>query len=532
MEKAQNQFSSVQDTLGLANVLVNIASLENSRGNYILSFKIYQEAISFYQSINEAQGIIKVYVNLGNQQLKLNNFNEALSYYLKAEEYSVNSQNDIYLAYIYNGLGSIFLRNEFENKNLDEAEKYLSLALDIFEKTGNVGQAGSVINNLSRVYKERGEFSKAIDSYSEYIKLGLNRNSNSALLEGYHNLAILYKEMGEYNLALENLENAEDKAISISDPVNYIHILSNLVDVHMSIGNLQLAQDYLTKYKVLRDSIYDDEKIESLNELQVKYQTKEKEELLAKEIQVSEQRKLRNIFLSIFIFVLVVAIGVIIWLNKKRRVQELMVKQKELEYESLKASLVGQEQERTRLASDLHDSVGGVLTAVRMMHSSYKRDVGEKGQRVDELLEEAAKTVREVSHNLSSNTLERYGIVKSIEQAINALPDNLEVNYEANIPEDQLTEETKKSVDYIVKELLTNTVRHAKASTIDLELNIFEGTLLITYEDDGKGFNNTLVDDGIGLSNIRKRVALLKGLIDISTREGEGFVCSIEIKVN
>ncbi|QSE98705.1 ATP-binding protein [Fulvivirga lutea] len=532
LERALGQFSAVQDSFGIANVLVNLASLENTKGDFVRSFKLYHEALDCYQNLNDVQGLIKVNVNLANQQLKLNNINEAFAYYLKAENYSINSRIDTYLAYIYNGLGSIFLRNDFENRNLDKAEKYLNQALNIFEEERDIDQAGFVLNNLSRLHKERGEYSKAIDSYIKYIDFGLKENNNSSLLKGYHNISILYKEIGEYQLSLENLEKAEEIAISISDPINYIHILSNLVDVNMSLGNFHEAQFYLEKYKSLRDSIYDDDKMESLTELQVKYQTKEKEELLAKEIELNNERKWRNIFLTILSLALITGLCVIIWLNKKRRMEERNTLERQKEIETLKASIEGENKERKRLATDLHDSVGSILTAVRMIHSSYKNQVGESGTKVDMLLSEAAETVREVSHNISPTTLNRYGLKKSLEHMFESLPDTIEVNYSINLPEKGVGKEVERSLDYIVKELVNNTVKHANAESIELQINVIDDVVILTYEDDGKGFNTNDLAEGIGLSNIKNRVALLNGSVEVNSATGEGFLCSIEVLVH
>ncbi|MEQ8925733.1 MAG: tetratricopeptide repeat protein [Fulvivirga sp.] len=531
LEAAQNQFTLLKDSIGLANVKVNIASVENSKGNYVRSYRLYQEALSIFKGLNDIQGVIKVYVNLGNQELRLNNLEEALSNYLEAEKYSLDSDSHDYLAYIYNGLGSILIEKDFIGRNIEEAEKYFNRGLELFKESNNTGQASFIYNNLAIIYKEKGEYKKAIESYENFIDNAVKIDNQSYLLKGYHNLSILYKAIGKYNLSLENLKKAEEIAISISDPINYIHILSNLVDVNMSLGNFHEAQFYLEKYKSLRDSIYDDDKIESLTELQVKYQTKEKEDLLAKEIELSNERKWRNIFLTILSLVLIAGLCVIIWLNKKRRMEERNTLERQKEIETLKASIEGENKERKRLATDLHDSVGGILTAVRMIHSSYKNQVGESAEKVDRLLSEAAETVREVSHNISPATLDRYGLKKSIEHMFESLPDTIEVNHSINLPEGGVDKDVERAIDYIVKELTNNTIKHAQAESIDLQINVLDNALMLTYEDDGMGVELKMNSHGLGLQSIINRVELLGGTVQLNSSLGHGFICSIEIAI-
>ncbi len=528
---AQELYIVTGDSVGLANVLSNRASIEGIRGNYVDCFSLYERALTIYSLKNNHDGVIKSYINIANQFLKTESYQEALDNYLKSKEFADELRYQKYDGYIYNGLGNVLSNRNNEERDLPKARSYYLEALVIFEKNNDLSNIGRLYNNLAIIYDELGETNLSIDAYNKCLDAGLKEGNYSLQLTAYHNLGKLYLENRDYNLSLINLEIAEKLTVQISDPVRYIHILSNLIDVYISLGQVEKSKLYLEKYKDIRDSLYNEDKLEALSELQIKYKTKEKEELLAKEIELREETKLRNTFLSILLLLLLVVIFLIVFINRRRRQYALGKAKQEHEIESLRASIEGENKERKRLASDLHDSVGGMLTAVRMIHSRYKDIGGEKGAKVDQLLNEVSNTIRTVSHNLSTNTLERHGLIKSLEQAVDAIPEEFEVNFMVDIKQQEVPIEIARPIDFVIKELINNTIKHSKAQSIDIQMSCYDSTLIITYEDDGLGFDMSQMSSGMGLTSIQKRVELINGTINIDSNPGDGFVCSIEIKV-
>lgn len=527
---ALSGFTELHDSTGLANVYSNIASVESQKGNYVNAYEVFQNALTIYKKIGEKAGAIRVYINVANQHLRIGNLEEALMEYLKAEKYSIDNDQKQYLGYIYNGIGSVLINKSFEDRDLDRAKDYFLEALLIFENNSDLRNSARIYNNLAIIFEEKQQLTEALNAFKNYLSIGLKEGDRTIQLLGNHNIGKIYLLQSNYKLSLEHLMKAEELAIQLPDPIIYVHILSNLVDVNMSLGNISNAKEYLIKYKSLRDSLYNEDKSEALTDLQIKYKTKEKEELLAKEIELGKETKLRNTFLMILLILLLVVLVLIVVINRRRRQHDLQRAKHEQEITSLKSRIDGENEERKRLSSDLHDSVGGMLTAVKMIHYSYMDVGGEKASKVDRLLNEVSKTVREVSHNLSSSTLERYGLEKSIEQVIESVEDEVDIQFSFNIKEIQLDREIEKTIDFVVKELINNTIKHSGAETIDLQINYSNGTIMLTYEDDGKGFDKEDLNEGMGLVSITNRIDLINGALHIDSSPGEGFVCSIEVR--
>lgn len=524
-------FLSENDSTGLANVLSNLGSIESLVGNYTQSLQNYYQAEKIYTSQGNIPGLVKVNINLANQFFKNKEFEEAKQRYLAAEAFSLEGNSEDLLGYIYNGLGNLYSSKYFEEVDFTAANEYFVNALHYYEKNGLLRNAAGVYNNIANIYIEQEQYASALKAYNQYYLMAVKVEDKTSQLIGLHNIAKVHLAQKQFEKAKEGLLEAESIALEIPDPINYINILSNLVDVSMNLGEVDSAKGYLTQYKSLKDSLYNEDKSEKLSELKVAYETEKKEEELAQEIALSNERKLRNSILSAVLFLLLIAIVVIILINRKSRLRERSRLKSEQEVETLRSSIEGEDKERKRLASDLHDSVGGMLTAARMIHSSYVEVGGEKANKVDHLLNDVSNTIRTVSHNLSTTTLERHGLLKSLEQAVAAIPEKFQINLIVDSEKLEVPTALARPIDFVIKELLNNTIKHSQATSIDIQLSFYDNTLIITYEDDGIGFDVSQTSDGIGLSSIQKRVALINGTIDINSKSGDGFVCSIEVPV-
>lgn len=225
-------------------------------------------------------------------------------------------------------------------------------------------------------------------------------------------------------------------------------------------------------------------------------------------------------------------------LDKNQRVQLRVAKAKE---EGLNALLLGVENERRRIARDLHDSACVNLAAIRMKMNVLREQLpaeqtalaAQMGDIADDL-ELTYREVREVSHDLMSKALEKTDLLSALEdltlRARQAQP-NLQLQLYANYPLDDIPKLAQLHLYRIAQELLGNVLGHARATTATLQLLHDEGKLLLTMEDDGVGFDpaKTEPEGGIGLTNIRTRVGVLRGLLHLESAAGKGTFVSIEI---
>jgi signal transduction histidine kinase/ligand-binding sensor domain-containing protein len=198
------------------------------------------------------------------------------------------------------------------------------------------------------------------------------------------------------------------------------------------------------------------------------------------------------------------------------------------------------EQERTRLARELHDGLGSMLSGIKHSFSAIKNtlDLNEKQEiNFDETIDKLNETVREIrtiSHSMASGTLLQSGLEDSLRDYCRFLnsPGGLKISFEALLMEKKkLNEDQAFHIFRIVQELLQNIIKHSAASQAIVQLSYNANRLFITVEDDGKGFEmkDALSKNGLGLKNIQSRIKIVNGKMDVRTAAGKGTSVLIEI---
>ncbi|MEL7426048.1 MAG: ATP-binding protein [Bacteroidota bacterium] len=197
------------------------------------------------------------------------------------------------------------------------------------------------------------------------------------------------------------------------------------------------------------------------------------------------------------------------------------------------AGIQSQEVERQRIATDLHDSVGALLTTSQLFVRQVKAT--ETTQELKEtalgLLDEVLVSIRNITRDLAPETLFRFGLAAAVEDVVNIsnqLP-NLEVRCTAT-PFERFDAAQELAVFRIIQELLANTIKHAKASTVSIELTLQDGWLRLVYQDDGQGLPSDIASQqqGFGLPNIRSRSQLLKANLNLPARPEKGFFLELK----
>ena len=203
-----------------------------------------------------------------------------------------------------------------------------------------------------------------------------------------------------------------------------------------------------------------------------------------------------------------------------------------------------EEKERKRFAKDLHDGLGPLLSTVKMSvsslaqmkHDDISREIVENTELV---INEAIKSLKEISDNLSPHILNNFGLVRALNNFSNKInvARTIKINLESNLRDERFDSNVEVVLYRVVCELINNTIKHAKAKNIDLSLTKDGDYLVIVYKDDGKGFDVTKAINqpsgtGMGLSNIYSRINSLKGEINIESEQKKGTFVTIKVKMN
>jgi signal transduction histidine kinase len=246
---------------------------------------------------------------------------------------------------------------------------------------------------------------------------------------------------------------------------------------------------------------------------------------------------------------LTLAVGIILFvffyqrklLKRKVAFQEIEDLLNQQELKNAYALLEGQEQERKRVSKELHDNLGSLLVTANLSLDSFPKEGLEpeklnKLQKLDELLQKAADETRKISHSLDSGLLKHFGLQASLKDLASTLDEltNLKTHFEIQLS-GTLSNEINTQLYRIVQELVNNTLKHAQAKNIRLEIFELKNEYInVIYEDDGLGFDlqDEQLKKGIGIQNIDNRVSKLNGKITLDTAPNKGLAVIIEIPLN
>lgn len=272
----------------------------------------------------------------------------------------------------------------------------------------------------------------------------------------------------------------------------------------------------------------------SVIEINTLYETKKKE----KQIQQA------TILIIILIVAIVLTIVLLLFYRSRQRIMKVVASKNEeifnqevnqllneQELKSINSMLEGQEKERKRVAEDLHDRLGSTLTAAKMHVDVIS---GQNGQldKVGSLLDQALTDTREISHNMLSGVLTNFGLVAALKDLVETVEgtNRIGIKLEYDELEKRLESQSEINIYRILQELISNTLKHAKAQTISISFKKIDDQLLINYSDDGVGFTYDQVEfNGIGFKNIAARIGKIGGEWEYTSRLDEGFQAELSI---
>jgi signal transduction histidine kinase len=278
--------------------------------------------------------------------------------------------------------------------------------------------------------------------------------------------------------------------------------------------------------------------MQEVKDLETKYETELKDQEIANQQQTIAEKELQKNIYLIFSISLVILVFISVWFFlqrqkylKKLKNEEIANMRTEQELKELNAMMHGQEEERNRIASDLHDRLGARLSSIKLLFQNGA-DEQENKQRVLSFIDEAIKETREISHNLSTDMLSRFGIKTALQDTMRSINESDKLEAELSIMgvEERWPLEIERNVYYVLLELINNTLKHAEATHIMVQLSQLDDEINVFYEDNGKGFKISQEEyKGMGMRSIQARMSAVKGRIFVNSKPGEGLNAVITI---
>lgn len=528
---------SLNDTINLAILYHQLGVSYYFNGAYDSATNYYYRAIELLEKKKASQKLAPIYNDLAKFYRKTNSLKRAHEFYGRAMEIYKSLKDQGGIATIYNEEGVVY---EMENK-FDAAVKNYRASLELRKKQNDSLGISYSLSFLAEVYTQQKKFSDAEKNNLDalHIREALKDSFNISL--SYSDIGDMYNAEGDYEKAEQSYMLSNNYAVAI----HFADLISNnykqLSDVTSRQGKYKQAYEYVQQHESFKDSIYRLESSKQMEELSSKYETAKKEELIQQQqFQITK----RNYWIVAIIGLTLMGslLGYSYYrryrLKQQSKLQAEIMNQQEI---ATKAVIEAEENERKRIAGDLHDGVGQLMSAARMNLSAIESALPFSSEeqktnfkKVVALIDESCTEVRSVSHNMMPNALLKSGLVSGVREFVDKIDSHvLKVNLHTEGLSERLDSNIETVLYRVIQECVNNVIKHSGANQLDISLMKDADGISATVEDNGKGFNiaEKIKFEGIGLKNISSRINYLKGSVEWDSAPGKGTVVAIHVPV-
>ena len=524
---------SIKDESLEAAVYFAMGNLHNVTGAYQEALAFYLKALPMFESQENRDRIRAATGNIGTLYYSLLNLKQAEKYFLELERESRAADDAYNLGRAYDGLSRIALKKEQYETSLE----YARSAAEIFHLNNQKTEEAIALQGIAMVYYSHYRDYPTAKEYAQRALELTKESGYPADIAGSLNiLSNIYFNEKDYHKCRQSAREAIN--IDTTDANVTTNLYANMVRSGIFLGNNEETLLYFDKYRALIDERSTKEFEVSLAELEKKYETGAKELRIAALVR---ERKLYGIILFSGLFILLLLL-LLLWLRQKAirsekrvAVQKILQLEQEKQIVATQAVLDGETAERARLAQDLHDGLGGMLSAVKLNLFDMKQDVIVEADdvirfnKVMEMLDNSMKELRRVAHNMMPESLSRYGLKVALEDFCRSFPN---VSFHFFGEEQRINQKTENTLYRAVFELINNAVKHAQAEQINVQVIQQADRMSITVQDNGKGFDLHETTKGAGLQNVTNRIRSAGGTVEIHSVKEQGTEITMEIDLH
>lgn len=527
----------------LAGVYVNIATVLSRQNKQKEALDIYFKSLKIFEQHNDKRKQATVLGNIGHIYYELEQNKEAEPFFRRSLELAKEANILSLMTGAYSYLGGL----KYEAKDYDSTLYYYKLAEKICEENNLVYDLAVIYNNTGTLYMRKKDYKRSVEYLEKSLELRVQLQDQLGIGTSNINLGEVYKITGDYEKSLVHLRKALEIFTALHSLINIKQANGMIGEVYQAKGDLKSAIHYMQIYSEYKDSVYNEDVVNKFTEMKTKYESEKKDLEIANhkaEIKAKEQQNyIKNIvIISILVFFALAALLVYSMVKRRQLRQKAAAEAQlaEMKVQRSKAVIEAEEKERIRIAQDLHDGVGQLLSAAKLNLSGLESTI-RFGQQQEEtlfknaidLVNDSVKEVRAVSHSMMPNTLIKLGLASAVREFISkmgALP-NLKADLEIVGLEERLDQQTESVLYRVIQEVVNNIIRHANASHISLQLIRHEKELTVMIEDNGVGFDTSKIkeSEGLGLKGIISRIDFLNGRVDFDSTPGKGTTVTIEV---
>lgn len=532
------KFSTPKAKESLGMIYGSFGSIERYKGNYQNAIGYYSRAVKVYEEIGRQDRLIPPLLNISGLYKEMND-------YVKQEEYarkaltaaqSAGAKDKYFMPYTYL-VYALTMQNKYEAAEplLDSSKLYYTENVPYEALVSYHLVAGLLYMNLNILDSAEKSSRQSIaiaEKYQAVFSLNQSRLQLGRVLT-------MQKKFGE---AEPVLLGALEEIKQTKEPAQFLIAYDYLARFYEESGNPRQALQFYKQFKATSDSISGEQNRKFASELEVKYETEKKDnQIKLQQAELGKKNIINYILIGAAATILIVSLLSYRNYRQRQKLQQQRISELETEKQlaATEAVLKGEEQERTRLAKDLHDGLGGMLSGIKYSLNTMKGNLimtpenAQAFERSMDMLDSSIKEMRRVAHNMMPEALVKFGLDTALKDFCSDINQSgaLKVTYQSIGITDTVIDQTSGITVYrIVQELLNNTMRHAAAKNAIVQVSKTGDLLSVTVEDDGKGFDTSVLYQarGMGWSNIQNRVEFLKGKLDVNSQPGKGTSVHIE----
>ena len=485
----------------------SIANVYNMQDRLHLAIAYYQKALPIFEKHHWMESTTILYHNVGELYQSMGNDTEAERNYLKAVEAAKETNDSLLIAVPHKGLAKIYIGRG----NYEKAKEAADICYEYYSRHAEE-ERGDYIETLvseARIARDGHNDMPQAEAYTEEALALANDEVVSETLAALYSLCCeTAMQQRQWQTALDFCLRAvnADTTETYSDIGNYVQ----LAQIYTELGNKEKAKEYAAKTYSAAERFATEHYQSGLSQMAVLYETEKKQDAIE---QLKRQRRwyVWGASLACGILLLTALLFFLLWravrLSKKTAL--------------FKAKLDGEQAERKRLADDLHDGLGGMLSLLRMkLENDAPKDDTLR------LLESTVGELRHVAHHLMPEELLQGGLKSALSDLAISVP-GVQFHYFGN--EQRLPQDAELVLYRCAYEMLNNALKHASAQRIDIQLVQRDELVSLTVCDDGRGFDQDTPPTGIGLQNIRNRIAHYKGKMNIVSSEEKGTEINVTL---
>ncbi len=537
-----------------AECLLNFGLVYHRNGDFKTALEMYLPAEKIYYTYKDYFGLSDTYNRIADIYMSLKQNEKAIEYNKKSYEYGLKANHKLILLKSY----FCYASNLGMLDSLKKANDYYLKALQIAQETGHKTFESDTYYNMAGLAEQQNKYSEALSLYEKSYKIALETGEMVNIGEILRKIGKMHFNLNDFNTARKELTNV----LTIAREAEYLELekdaLVDLSDLENKAGNYGKAYEYLNQSIEITEKIYSEEDQEQINYLNGKYQAEKREADIyrlesEKKLQLEQMKKKNAIIIGSITLLIIIAFAGIIWMRYYKQRQKLITQEvelhkhkiRELENEKMllatQSVLKGEETERKRMARDLHDGLGGLLSGVKTALNNVKGNViiDKEGANdfylAIDMLNSSITELRRVAHNMMPEALMKLGLKDTLTDFCSELNkvNPMHIDFQFYGQFERVDSNLEINIYRIIQELVNNAIKYAEAKQQVIQMIQEPKRLCFIVLDNGKGFDLKELQQtkGIGLNSIKSRVESFNGQLEISSKPGKGAEFTIEFMI-